>query len=455
MVKNPEIAAFEFLKKQKLAVSEKWDFFVLKANSLKIELSEPARQKLLEGEERGFGLRFCSEGRIGFAFSNDFSKKQLSRSFQKARENAELIDPDPLKNLAQLDEKNLKSKIKKWRQLKIPAEKFNPQKLEDFLKTARNACLIAHPKIFQVPRVAGEIYQVEIFLGNSAGFGQSFFKNIFDSFCQAVARDEGEATSGSEAAAAFSLKQINPEKLGQAAAERALKKLGGRKVSSGLYEIIFSPEAASQILSLLASALSGEEVMKNRSFLKNKLNQKIASEKFTLIDNGLMRSGLASAPFDAEGTPTGKTVLFEGGILKNYFQSVYSSRFFKTRPTGNTGRPSFSTLPVLGPTNFYLAPGQIMPEKLISSVKKGILVTDLFGLHTADRVTGEFSLGIEGQYLEDGQVTFPVKGVALAGNLENLLANISAVAEDLNFFLESGYLGSPHFLVSSMTISGE
>jgi PmbA protein len=205
------------------------------------------------------------------------------------------------------------------------------------------------------------------------------------------------------------------------------------------------------MLELLAGALQADQVQKGKSFLASKVGESIGAACLNLIDNGRLPRGLATAPFDAEGLPTQKTIILEKGKLKGFLYDSYTARKGKTRSTGNAGRASYKGTPSPEATNFYLEAGTQTPKQLISQVKSGIYVRNVMGLHTVDTISGDFSLGLMGERIENGQRTHAVRGVTMAGNLMDLFKNVEAVGSDLVF---SGSVGSPTLWIRDVSVGG-
>ena len=166
---------------------------------------------------------------------------------------------------------------------------------------------------------------------------------------------------------------------------------------------------------------------------------------------GALAGGLASAPFDGEGVATARTVLIERGVLRGFVHNVYTARKGGTKSTGNGIRASFKSTPEVGMTNFYLAPGSKRREELIADVEDGFYVTEVMGLHTANPVSGDFSVGAAGLWTSKGEMAGPVRGVAIAGNLKDLLARVDGVADDLRWF---GGKGAPTVRIRDIAVSG-
>jgi len=165
-----------------------------------------------------------------------------------------------------------------------------------------------------------------------------------------------------------------------------------------------------------------------------------------------MKDGVVSAPFDDEGVPTGRVVLIENGTLNGFVHNTYTAAKENISSTGNSVRPnSFRSGPEVGTTNFYIQPGLSDREKLIGEISRGLYVTDVMGMHTADPISGDFSVGVSGLWIENGEMTRPVKGAAVAGNIVDFLTNVDCVANDIRFFMGTG---SPTIRVSDITVSG-
>jgi PmbA protein len=197
-------------------------------------------------------------------------------------------------------------------------------------------------------------------------------------------------------------------------------------------------------------AVSGDSIYRKRSFLVNQIEETVASKKVTIVDDARLVGGLGSSPFDDEGVATQLTSVIEAGVLRSYLHSAYTGRKLKTPPTGNGSRTPSGNISV-GPTNFYLRPGQESPEDIVESVESGLYVLELigFGVNT---VNGDYSRGVTGLWIEDGKLAYPVHEVTIAGNLRQMLRDIEMVGNDIAFM---GAVAAPTVKIRSMTLSGE
>lgn len=241
----------------------------------------------------------------------------------------------------------------------------------------------------------------------------------------------------------------SPESIGRKAAARVLRRLGARKIKTREVPVVFEPEIAATLLRHLSGALSGYSLYKGASFLIGKLGDKIASELITVVDDGTIPAALGSRPFDGEGLPTGRKTVVEKGVLQSYLLDTYSGRKLGYPSTGNAAR-SVGEPPGVAPTNFYLSPGSYSPEKIIASVEEGFYVTELIGFGV-NLVTGDYSRGAAGIWIEKGELTYPVEEVTIAGNLKEILLNIEMVGNDLAM---RDRICAPTIKISRMTVAG-
>src|SRR5947209_3149102 len=214
-------------------------------------------------------------------------------------------------------------------------------------------------------------------------------------------------------------------------------------------EVALAVEAAARPIAPLFSA---DNVLKGRSLFAGKVGQGVANEKVTIVDDARRPQGLRSAPFDGEGVATTTRTLVEAGVLRGYLTSLKTARKMKVEPTGNARRGGYGSPSRIGPSNYFMAAGTDDAVALTNALDRALAITSLHTCHTIDPVSGEFSLGATGNYLERGARAFPVQGITIAGNLTQLLGAIVAVGTDL-VFGPSG-LGSPTLVISELSIGG-
>ena len=241
-----------------------------------------------------------------------------------------------------------------------------------------------------------------------------------------------------------------PTAIGEEAARRALRRLGARNVPTQKVPVVFAPMIAGGFLGHLCSAISGSALYRSASFLVDHLGQRIAPEHVTVYDDGTLPAALGSKPFDGEGLPTRRTTVVENGILKSYLLDTYSARKLGMTSTGNAAR-SAGERPSVSPTNFVLEPGPHTPEEIIASIPNGLYVTGLIG-YGVNLVTGDYSRGASGLWIENGELTYPVEEITIAGNLRQMLSDVEMIGNDLDM---SRKITSPTLKISTMTVAGD
>jgi PmbA protein len=245
-----------------------------------------------------------------------------------------------------------------------------------------------------------------------------------------------------------------PEAVGREAARRTLRRLGARRVPTQRVPIVFAPEAARTLLGSIFEAASGDAIWRSASFLAGRLGEQIAAPNLTIVDDNTMllpsgAGGFGSSPFDGEGLPSRRTVVVEAGVLRTYLMNTYSARKLGMKSTHNASRGLAGT-PGIGCGNLYLTPGTLSEEQIIGDVPAGLYVTGLMGFGV-NVVTGDYSRGATGLWIENGELTHAVEEVTIAGNLAEMLRNVTAIGSDLEF---RSAVASPTLRIDGMTIAG-
>ena len=228
--------------------------------------------------------------------------------------------------------------------------------------------------------------------------------------------------------------------IGAKAALEAVRKLGAKQAASGYYPVVFSPDIGSSIMGEFLSAASGQAIMRGQSFLQSKLGQQVFDSGITIIDDPLIDRGLGSRPFDGDGVPGKRLALVENGVLKTWFMDIESASRLGMKTTGHAG----------GLSNVFIQAGTKTPVQLMADIKQGLYVTGLMG-HSNTALTGDFSLGAEGFWIEDGQIVYPVNEITVAGKLEDMFMSLEA-ANDLD--LRRSRSATPTLRVKGMSIGG-
>src|SRR5690606_656511 len=281
------------------------------------------------------------------------------------------------------------------------------------------------------------------FVGRSAGTYASLV-------AQVLADDEGGKKRNGYywTAARYFDDLLSAREIGREAAHRAVRSIGSIKLETGVYPIVFDREAARAIIGLVASCVVGDAVYREQRYPGQRLGTAVASAKVTIVDDPLLPRGPGSRRYDGEGRAVRRNVVIQQGQLQRFLLDTYSARKLKLEPTGSGG--GGGGIPHATTSNFYMKAGRQKPATLLRGIERGLYVTSMMGFGF-DPVTGNFSRGASGFLIEDGELTVPVSEVTISRNLDELLAGIDAVADDLDHRTATA---SPSFRVDHMTVSG-
>ncbi|MGH2661368.1 MAG: TldD/PmbA family protein [Actinomycetota bacterium] len=278
-----------------------------------------------------------------------------------------------------------------------------------------------------------------------------------DCWCvvSALAERNGETQSGFAFRVARELDELEWEEAAREAARRGARLLGASKPGTERLPVVLDPWAAASFLGVLAGSLSAEEVQKGRSLLAGLVGERVGSEAVSIVDDGRLPDGPATAPVDDEGVPTGRTPLIEDGVLRGYLHNTTTARRGGAISTGNASRPSYRGVPGISPSNLVLQPGPDDPAALLARAGRAVYVQDVSGVHSgANPISGEFSVGATGLRIEGGALGEPLREMTIASTLPEVLRGVDGVGSDLRFFPGAGAIGTPTLLVSEMTVAG-
>src|SRR5579863_7977823 len=250
------------------------------------------------------------------------------------------------------------------------------------------------------------------------------------------------------ASAVYAADLRDPAEIGRSAAERAVKRLGARKMPTGRVPVVFDPRVARSFISHLLGSISGPSIARGTSFLKDKLGQQIFPEAITLTEDPHRRRGHRSKPFDAEGLPNRRRALIDRGMLTTWLMDLRSARQLGLKSTGHAARGTASP-PSPSATNIWIEPGIQTPADLMADIKSGFYVTELMGMGV-NGLTGDYSRGAAGFWIENGEIAFPVSEMTVAGNLNDMFARLVA-ANDLEFRTGSD---APTLRIDDLTVAG-
>jgi PmbA protein len=403
-------------------------------------------ETLKESTDQGLGLRILIDGRQSSVSGSDFSSDAVESLIDDAVELARLTSPDDAAGLP--DPQDLATSVPDLDLYDPAIEKLSTEDQIEKALRAERAAQEFSDRIVNFDGGGFDSAYGTVILANSLGFAGEFRTTSCSLASVPVATEDGKMQRDYWYDVRRKLSDMDsPEVIGVMAARRTLRKLGGRAVPTQVVPVVLEPNMARDLLGDIFNAASGESIFRKASFLVGQLGEQIANHRLTVVDDGVMPRGLGSRPFDGEGLPTRRTVVIRNGVLESYLLNTYTARKLGLRSTGNAGRGLTGATGVEA-GNLYIEPGQSSQDEIIKSVSKGLLITELlgFGVNT---VTGDYSRSASGIWIENGELTFPVQGVTIAGNLKDMLNSIEMIGSDLDF---RGSVVAPTLLIGGMTI---
>ncbi len=446
--KNFVELATDLLNRAKKQGASEADVVVADGETFSVQVRLSAVDRLTKAREKRLGLRVFFGKRSASASTSDFSRESLDRLVSDTCALAKAVVED---DQSGLPDKNLMAED-------LPdLDLYDPTRLEteaqiELARRAEAAALAADPRVTNSEGAEFDSSSGRILLGNSHGFLGDYRSSTFSVSVSpiATAPDSDSMQQDSWYAVRHRFARLDsPESVGQEAARRAVRRLGAKKLSTRRAPVVFDQEMAASLLGNLCHAASGYALYKGASFLIGQLGKQLAPDFVTIYDDGRLPSGLGSRPFDGEGLPTRKTTVVERGVLTSYLLDTYSGRKLGLASTGNASR-GVGESPSVGPTNFYLVPGTTGPSEIIRSVREGLFVTELIGFGV-NMVTGDYSRGAAGFWIEHGELAYPVEEITIAGNLKQMFADIEMVGSDLEF---RSRIASPTIKIREMMIAG-
>jgi PmbA protein len=442
---NSELAT-ELLRTARAAGADSADVIVADGTEFSVTVRKGEVETLTEAGSKALGVRVFVGKRTASTYTSDFSWPTLRRLIGETVGMARVTGEDPAAGLP--DEM-------------VPPEDvdlalFDPSPAalptDERIERARRAeaAALETPGIVNSQGASWGQGEGSVVLANSLGFLGGYRTSSVSLSVAPQAGGEGQMERDYWYTAGRGLSDLEaPEDVGRPAARRTLRRLGARQVPTCEVPVVFDPESATEVLGTLFSAISGYAVFRSATFLKDRLGEEVASPLLTLVDDGRRVRGLGSRPFDGEGLPTRRNVPVENGVLRHWLCDSYSARKIGARPTGSARR-GVGGGPSVGAGNLFFASGTSSPEEILAGISRGLYVTDLIGFGV-NVVTGDYSQGAVGHWIEHGRLTHPVHEVTIAGTLPQMLRDVDAVGSDLVF---RGSSASPTIRIRRMTVSG-
>ncbi len=438
--------AEKLVKKCKSLGADAAEVYIESNRNLSVNILNSEIETIEESSSQGVGFRVLVDGKLGFSHSNDLSSRALEDTIGRAVAFAMLSTPD---------ENNILPGDQAFTNV---ADLYDPGISAEPMDKKIGMALELEKLAMKDPRItksSGSGYgegESEIFIANSNGI----LKTCKVSGCSigvSVVAEKGDQknTGGEYCSRVFFSDLLALEEIAALASKKAIELLDPVMVKTQKAAVIFDPSVARALLGGIISAINGERVLQGASFLKNMMDKQFASTLLTLVDDGTMARSMGSAPFDGEGVPTQKTILVENGVLKNFIYNTKAAKRAGTKSTGNASRGGFSSLPGIGTHNVYVMKGNHTRNEIIAATERGILLKEVTG-YGIDPVSGNFSGGASGLWIEKGEFVHPVKGITIAGPASEILNSLDMLGNDLDLTRTNA---APTFRIAEMQIGGK
>lgn len=441
------------LKLMEIAIkkgADKAEVYIKTSRNLGIEVKEQKIDTLESSMTIGYCIRVIKDNRLGFSYSTN--PDEMNTVAENAIEAARYSEPD--------DYLELPSALQ-------PSAISQPLIFDNDIASlsesdAINRTLLIESSAFnennrikKIRKASGSFSTNNTYIVNSHGINAHYQSTGCSAQLMAIAEEGSESQLGWDYQGSRFLKDVSFEEVGRTAARRAAQLLRARKINSIKGFVLLDNSVSTEFLGILSSALSSESVQKKKSMLAGKKGNVVISDRLNIIDSGLLDGKLGSKPVDDEGVPTSHKILIEKGILNGYLYNTYTAKKDGIASTGNAVRGGFTGIPTVGPTNLYIEPTSAEYtkrfENLVKNINRGLYVIETMGMHTANPISGEFSVGASGLWIEDGEIKYPVKEAVISGNILDLFKKVVMVGDDLRFY---GNIGASSLLIEEIDISG-
>jgi len=420
------------------------EVYMKSSKNVAVEVREQEVDSTESSMDFGYSLRIIKDRRLGFSFST--MREDAARVIEDALEASRWVEQDDRLDLPSPQEHPA---------ISIYDDAVASLGRETALTKAlavEKAALDFDPRIRKVRKASASFSSRDVLIMNSKGLEKAYSATSCAGQITVVAEDGGDSQMGWDFDGSRFLRNLSFEDVGRNAARRALQLLGARKMDTAKSRVILDNSVAVEFLGIFASLLSSEAVQKGKSLLAKRMNEEVISPLVSIVDDGCIEGRLGSRPFDDEGVAASRKYLIQDGMLRGYMYNTYTANKDGLVSTGNAVRGGFMTLPAVGPLNLSIevSPSYVCRGEVSALVEKGLYVTDAMGIHTANPVSGEFSIGVSGLWLENGSVKQAVKEAVISGNILDFFRKVEAAGDDVRFY---GNMASPSLVIGPTDIS--
>jgi PmbA protein len=423
------------------------DAYAVEDRSFSAQVRMGQVETVKHAREQHLSLRVFVGAAVAAASTSDLSPESLGRLVTEAVSLARITSPDEMGGLP--DPAALADTVPDLDLHDPGGHDVGPEDKIELARRAEAAALAMDPHIANSEGGDFSDREARYAYATSHGFRGEYRTSSFSLSVSPVAARDGEMQrDGWYHVTRKRARLDEPEEIGRIAARRALRRLGARRVKTAEVPVVFDPDMAASLVRHLAGAASGPALYRRASFLLSRRGERVAAPSVTIVDDGTMRSGLGSRPFDGEGLPVRRTIVVDQGYLASYLLDTYSGRKLGMASTHHGARDGSGV--TVAPTNLYLAPGTATPDELVRSVRSGLYVTELIGFGV-NGVTGDYSRGAAGFWIDNGELAYPVQEITVAGNLLEMFSAVEGVGNDLVF---RDRTSAPTLLIGRMVIAG-
>ena len=429
---------------------EQVEAYVARSRDAQVRVYEGEVEQLSTAETLGVGVRVVRDGRQGFAYCGTFEPGAVREALVEARDNATFAEHDEWAGLAEPDGVE-PPEVDLWRSdlLEVPTERKVALAVE-----LEHAIRSADPRITGVESCDYADATGELAVATTTGIR----RNTRSTNCQLVGyslADDGEASqTGFGFSLGRSFDDLDVEQAGRDAAERATRMLGAVKPQSAKLTVVLDPWVTAQVVGIVAGTLSAEEVVKGRSLFAERVGEQVGTPLLTLVEDPTDGRTWGASEIDDEGLASRRVPLIDAGVLAGFVHSTWTGRRTGTASTGSAVRGGFKSTPGASCRAVVPTPGQASPDDLIAGIDEGVLIQEVFGLHSGvNPVSGDLSTGAQGLRIRGGAVAEPLREFTIASTIQRLLIDIAALGNDLTWLPMSA--AGITLVIDDVAISGQ
>ena len=435
----------EILSKKNL---DQWEIFLQTSSSFRCQTKKLETDFFQKADISGIAVRLVRNGKMGFSFSSNLDANSLAQTVETAEAIADVTVEDPDYGFVQPTDSKVESnglfhpEIKDMKEL----DKIGISRIIE------ESAFAYDKKVTSIRSSGYTDVELDVEIRNSYGLRVHGKSGLASIWVELMAQTGDEQEMCYWRFQSRNPRDLDPVRLAHIASDRAIKRLGGERISSMKCPVLIENTVAASFLETLSNTFLAESHFKKTASPRITIGAEVFSPLINIFDNGLDTDGAYAFPFDGEGTPARRTTVVRTGRIESLLSDSYYSRKMKAPITGNCRRSGFDSTPFNGITNLFIQKGNLEIPDLMRELNSGIMITEVMGLHTANPITGDFSVGASGFLISGGQIVRPVKGIAIAGNLLDLFKKVIFLGSDFEFF---GNVGAPSMVVEILAVSGQ